>query len=517
MAPVSLPPGFRFHPTDEELVAYYLKRKINGRKIDLEIIPEVDLYKCEPWDLPGKSLLPSKDLEWYFFSPRDRKYPNGSRTNRATKAGYWKATGKDRKVNSQTRSVGMKKTLVYYRGRAPHGARTDWVMHEYRLDDRECDTPSSGLQDAYALCRVFKKSLNIPKVGDNYVTSCSDRSSSIDPKYEELDASEYQFPSSSTLNMVATSSSDPSWSQYLSEEAFAYTNNPYPPNFNPPSKVDIALECARLQHRFTLPPLEVQDYPPAGFQMDAYSNAFHGNTNQPADIVQEILSVAQASQHLQNQETFTGNYALSDDFSFLLQAPDIGSSRYFGEEHNQRSIDIGDNDQMFQTGRMVENLRWVGMSNKDLEKAFVDDFKTVPIENISNMPREYHDFQGESSNHNMNTFTSDNLLDEGEMEDFSSTPDMEVYAKVEVSHGLMVSTRQLPNTFYHKVVPSKTLQVQINPIVIPFSKSTLLLTSQDEENGGSKGRLCGDEVIKNIRSYVKFAVALCAAWLRIVA
>lgn len=53
MAPVSLPPGFRFHPTDEELVAYYLKRKINGRTIELEIIPEVDLYKCEPWDLPG--------------------------------------------------------------------------------------------------------------------------------------------------------------------------------------------------------------------------------------------------------------------------------------------------------------------------------------------------------------------------------------------------------------------------------------------------------------------------------
>lgn len=55
MAPVSLPPGFRFHPTDEELITYYLKRKINGREIELEIIPEVDLYKCEPWDLPGNN------------------------------------------------------------------------------------------------------------------------------------------------------------------------------------------------------------------------------------------------------------------------------------------------------------------------------------------------------------------------------------------------------------------------------------------------------------------------------
>ncbi|XP_057807302.1 NAC domain-containing protein 54-like [Salvia miltiorrhiza] len=531
MAPVSLPPGFRFHPTDEELVAYYLKRKINGRKIDLEIIPEVDLYKCEPWDLPGKSLLPSKDLEWYFFSPRDRKYPNGSRTNRATKAGYWKATGKDRKVNSQTRAVGMKKTLVYYRGRAPHGARTDWVMHEYRLDDRECDTPSSGLQDAYALCRVFKKSLNIPKVGENYVTHPSST-----PNYEDPP--------------------DPSWPHYLSEEAFAFTNNPYPncaPIFNPPSKVDIALECARLQHRFSLPPLEVQDYPPAGFPMDQrmqYSNAFHGNTDQPADIVQEILSVAQASQQLQNQETFTGNYALSDDFSFLLHAPDIGSSRYLdnvGEGHNQRSIDIGDNDQFSQTGRMVENLRWVGMSNKELEKAFVDDFKTVPIENISNIPRDYHDFQGESSNHNFNTFintetndnisiaprddhhnvSSDNFLDDGDIDDFSSTPNFEVYGKVEVNHGLLVSTRQTPNTFYHKVVPSKTVQVQMNPIIIPISKSGFLaspkmgssmlkmMKSLDEEDGSSKGRLCG-EVMKNIRSYVTFAVALCAIWVRIV-
>jgi hypothetical protein len=129
-----LPPGFRFHPTDEELIVYYLTNKVVNGTVPVHAISEVDLNKSEPWDLPAKAKIGEK--EWYFFSLRDRKYPTGMRTNRATDAGYWKATGKDREVMSSRtgRLVGMKKTLVFYRGRAPRGEKTNWIMHEYRIE-----------------------------------------------------------------------------------------------------------------------------------------------------------------------------------------------------------------------------------------------------------------------------------------------------------------------------------------------------------------------------------------------
>ncbi|XP_062206036.1 NAC domain-containing protein 96-like [Phragmites australis] len=151
-----LPPGFRFHPTDDELVGYYLKRKVDNLKIELEVIPVIDLYKSEPWELPEKSFLPKRDLEWFFFCPRDRKYPNGSRTNRATSTGYWKATGKDRRIACDGGVYGVRKTLVFYRGRAPGGERTDWVMHEYRLC-QDLVHGASNFIGAYALCRVIKR------------------------------------------------------------------------------------------------------------------------------------------------------------------------------------------------------------------------------------------------------------------------------------------------------------------------------------------------------------------------
>jgi hypothetical protein len=78
-----------------------------------------------------------KHTEWYFFCKRGRKYRNSVRPNRVTGSGFWKATGIDKSVYSmggeERDCIGLKKTLVYYRGSAGKGSKTDWMMHEFRL------------------------------------------------------------------------------------------------------------------------------------------------------------------------------------------------------------------------------------------------------------------------------------------------------------------------------------------------------------------------------------------------
>ncbi|KAL1223229.1 NAC domain-containing protein 54 [Cardamine amara subsp. amara] len=497
MAPVSMPPGFRFHPTDEELVIYYLKRKINGRTIELEIIPEIDLYKCEPWDLPGKSLLPSKDLEWFFFSPRDRKYPNGSRTNRATKAGYWKATGKDRKVNSHSRTVGTKKTLVYYRGRAPHGSRTDWVMHEYRLEEQECDS-KSGIQDAYALCRVFKKSALANKIDEqphhvtkkNKATTNSEQSTSStclysDGMYENLENSAYPVsPDTGGLNQLGNISSsdmevENKWSQFMSHDtSFNFpTQSQFCSQYGtisyPPSKVEIALECARLQNRMLppAPPLYVEDITQAGGE-------YLGNNvaNDTDEMLSKIIALAQASNQPRNSldswEVASGSGNFHGDFNYAGEKASC-------VEANMKAVDMQEHYGRFKEERIVENLRWVGVSSKELEKSFVEQHSTVvPLEDIWSYQRdnqEHEQQDGMDVNNNNgdvdDVFTlefsenehNENLLDKTEDNDTTSSPRFEVVKKVEVSHGLFVTTRQVTNTFFQQIVPSQTVIVYINP------------------------------------------------------
>ncbi|XP_071696602.1 NAC domain-containing protein JA2L-like [Rutidosis leptorrhynchoides] len=185
MTQLSLPPGFRFYPTDEELLVQYLCRKVAGHDFSLQIIADIDLYKFDPWELPSKAMF--GDKEWYFFSPRDRKYPNGSRPNRVAGSGYWKATGTDKVITTGGRRVGIKKALVFYVGKAPKGNKTNWIMHEYRLSEPQRKNGSSRL-DEWVLCRIYKKNSSAQKAisGTQTTEQSHGSSSSCSSQFDEV-------------------------------------------------------------------------------------------------------------------------------------------------------------------------------------------------------------------------------------------------------------------------------------------------------------------------------------------
>ncbi|KAL4323671.1 hypothetical protein GQ457_11G003760 [Hibiscus cannabinus] len=148
--------GFRFHPTDEELIEY-LHIKTFDRDSLVQVIAEIqDICEFEPWELPGRSALQTGDRLWYFMYTPKYKYRNSKLISRTTLEGYWKPTGNARKIiNSETRSeIGSKKTLVFYRGQCnnKNKNKTSWVMHEYELNATvETD------QKPFKLCKLKEK------------------------------------------------------------------------------------------------------------------------------------------------------------------------------------------------------------------------------------------------------------------------------------------------------------------------------------------------------------------------
>ncbi|CAI9770826.1 unnamed protein product [Fraxinus pennsylvanica] len=154
------PPGIRFHPSDEELIIYYLQMKVKSLPLPANLMTDIELYKYNPWELPKKAVF--GEDEWFFFTPRDRKYPNGGRPNRTAASGFWKATGTDKPIAGSSGSgrIGVKKDLIFYKGKTPKGVKTDWIMTEYRLPDttsRPLRSKGSMRLDDWVLCRVRQK------------------------------------------------------------------------------------------------------------------------------------------------------------------------------------------------------------------------------------------------------------------------------------------------------------------------------------------------------------------------
>ncbi|XP_015692616.2 NAC domain-containing protein 90-like [Oryza brachyantha] len=171
-----LPPGYRFYPTEEELVCFYLRHKLDGRRCrDIErVIPVADVCSLDPWQLPEvhQGAWTGDEEPWFYFCPRQEREARGGRPSRTTPSGYWKAAGTPGWVYSADgRPIGTKKTMVFYRGRAPAGSKTKWKMNEYRAFEGDDDSdaaaahatapaPNPYLQtrSEFSLCRLYTRS-----------------------------------------------------------------------------------------------------------------------------------------------------------------------------------------------------------------------------------------------------------------------------------------------------------------------------------------------------------------------
>ncbi|KAJ3671369.1 hypothetical protein LUZ60_007448 [Juncus effusus] len=156
-------PGYRFYPTEEELLGFYLQNKLeNTHPQDIErFIPVLDVYNHHPSDLPSLAGEANKtdSEQWFFFCARQEKEAQGGKQKRTTFSGYWKATGSPSYVfSSRNKIIGVKRTMVFYQGRAPNGAKTNWKMNEYKLLQHDLigvppETPQ--LRQEFSLCRVY--------------------------------------------------------------------------------------------------------------------------------------------------------------------------------------------------------------------------------------------------------------------------------------------------------------------------------------------------------------------------
>ncbi|KAL7096706.1 hypothetical protein ACP275_10G096500 [Erythranthe tilingii] len=153
------PPGYRFVPTDEELISDYLLRKINNQPLPADVIQVVNFSDHGP-DYLSREYPPVGDKEWYFFTPRIRKYAKGSRPNRTAGNGFWKASCADKDIKFNNKIIGRKMTLVFHEGiSSKDGIKTDWIMHEYTAihpSRNKRDADDNMKLDDWVICRIHK-------------------------------------------------------------------------------------------------------------------------------------------------------------------------------------------------------------------------------------------------------------------------------------------------------------------------------------------------------------------------
>ncbi|XP_058223274.1 uncharacterized protein LOC131332988 [Rhododendron vialii] len=162
-------------------------------------------YPPAPTGIDSGRYPPLGDKHWYFFTTRERKYPNGIRPNRTASDGYWKATGADMPVHHKGQEVGYKRALVFYLGKPREGIKTNWIMHEFIVDkpSRTKDGENDMTLDC-VLCKIYKKEPGKGKEGADPTTLLA---SSVEENDLMFESSEHDDVCVQSTKLLQTSRS----------------------------------------------------------------------------------------------------------------------------------------------------------------------------------------------------------------------------------------------------------------------------------------------------------------------
>ncbi|KAG8385006.1 hypothetical protein BUALT_Bualt04G0177300 [Buddleja alternifolia] len=164
-----LPIGFRFYPTDEELMVHYLKRKVFSLPLPATVIPDLDVFHSNPWDLPGDL----KEKRYFFCQRKRNTMSKCSSSSLSAECGYWKARGKDKQIIAPGSNllIGIKKCFVFYKTKKSGAVKTPWFMHEFCLVG-SINTPYLTQKlmiqvGDWVVCRVYQRKRKTKNQGTN--------------------------------------------------------------------------------------------------------------------------------------------------------------------------------------------------------------------------------------------------------------------------------------------------------------------------------------------------------------
>ncbi|XP_031262857.1 NAC domain-containing protein 83-like [Pistacia vera] len=147
-----MPTGFRFNPTDEELIEI-LERKVSGQEMPVHdtFIVERNVYELDPQDLEWDPTVVLSDNERYCY------YIRATDSREVMGRGWWRATGHVKKIYADNDNiehvVGYKRPLTFVKftdneRNRKNAFKTNWIMHEYNLDSNTTE---------WRLCKIMYK------------------------------------------------------------------------------------------------------------------------------------------------------------------------------------------------------------------------------------------------------------------------------------------------------------------------------------------------------------------------